>query len=78
MLSDLVEACDAEIDSALANKGRNVGCREEDEGDGEVLDERNVETVFTSELDVGTLEEVESGLEETTLWEELLSISPPE
>jgi hypothetical protein len=38
MFLDLVVTCDAEINTAFAHKGRDVGGREEDEGDGEVLD----------------------------------------
>lgn len=58
MLGDLVEASDAEINLTLADECGDVGSREEDEGDGKVLDERNVEAVFAAELDVGSFEEV--------------------
>ena len=64
---DLVVAGDAEVDAALADKGRDIGGGEEDEGNGEVLDEGDVEAVFAAELDVGALEEVESSGIETAL-----------
>ena len=54
----LVEAGDAEVDPALAHEGRDVGSGEKDQGNREVLDERDVEAVLTPELDVGSLEEV--------------------
>lgn len=68
MLLYLVPASDAEIDTALANKGRDIGGGEEDQGNWEVLDESNVETVLAAELDVGTLEEVECSGIESSLW----------
>ena len=55
MLLNLVEAGDTEVYAALANKCGDVGCWEEDKGDGEVLDERNVEAVLALELNVGAL-----------------------
>lgn len=44
MLSDLVAACYSEIDSTLAYEGGDVGCWEEDESEGEVLDESDVQS----------------------------------
>jgi hypothetical protein len=64
----LVPASDAEIDTALANKGRDIGGGEEDESDWEVLDESDVETVLATKLDVGTLEQVECSGIESSLW----------
>lgn len=58
MLGDLVKARDAEINLTLSDECGDVGGGEEDEGDGEVLDERDVEAVFAAELDVGSFEEV--------------------
>lgn len=58
MLGDLIKARDAEINLTLANECGDVGGGEEDEGDGKVLDERDVEAVFAAELDVGSFEEV--------------------
>ena len=57
---DLVVAGDTEIDAALTDEGRDVGGREEDESNWEVLDEGNVEAMFAAELDIGAFEEVES------------------
>lgn len=67
VLLDLVMACDAQVDLTLANKGGNIGGGQEDQSDGEVLDKRNIEAVFSPELNVGTFKEVESGLIQTTL-----------
>lgn len=64
---DLVVAGNTQIDATLADKGRDIGGGEEDEGDGEVLDEGDVEAVFAAELDVGAFEEVESSGIETAL-----------
>lgn len=61
MLLDLVPSGDAQVDSALADKGGDVRGGEEDEGNREVLDESDVETVLAAKLDVGTLKEVERG-----------------
>jgi hypothetical protein len=58
VLLDLVVAGDAQVDAALSNEGGYVGSGQEDEGDGEVLDERDVEAVLTSELDVGAFKKV--------------------
>lgn len=58
VLGDLVKARDAEINLALADECGDVGGGEENKGDGEVLDERDVEAVFAAELDVGSFEEV--------------------
>ncbi|CRK31105.1 hypothetical protein BN1708_015898, partial [Verticillium longisporum] len=53
VLLDLIPARDAEIALALADKGRYVGGRQEDERDGQVLDVRNVEAVLAAELHIG-------------------------
>jgi hypothetical protein len=62
VLLHLVVARDAQVDAALADEGGDVGGGEEDEGDGQVLDEGNVEAILTLELDVGALEEVQARL----------------
>lgn len=67
MLLHLVVARDAQVDAALADEGRDVGCGQEDQGDGQVLDEGYVEAALAAELDVGAFEEVEGGLEEAAL-----------
>lgn len=61
MLLNLVPSGDAQVDSAFTDKGGDIGGGEEDEGNGEVLDESDVETVLAAELDIGTLKEVECG-----------------
>ncbi|KAL1999427.1 hypothetical protein VTN02DRAFT_4528 [Thermoascus thermophilus] len=58
VLGDLVAAGDAQIDAALAHEGGDVGGGQEDERDGEVLDEGDVETGFTAELDVAPGQQV--------------------
>lgn len=58
MLGDLVAARDAEVYAALADEGRDVGCGKEDERDGQVLDQCDVEARFAAELDVAAGEEV--------------------
>lgn len=58
MLGDLVTAGDTQIDASLSNEGGNVGGGQEDERDGEVLDEGDVETGFTAELDVAPGQQV--------------------
>lgn len=63
----LIVARDAQVDTALADKGGDVCGGEEDEGERQVLDEGDVEAVLASKLDVGALEEVQAGLEEATL-----------
>ena len=52
VLGDLVAAGDTEIDAALSNKCRDVSGGKEDEGDRQVLDQGDIEAVFTAELDV--------------------------
>lgn len=54
MFADLVTASDAKVYSALANKGRDVGGGKEDKSDGVVLDQGDVKSVVSSELDVGS------------------------
>lgn len=70
----LVPACDAKIDTALANKDRDIGGRQEYQCNREVLDEGDVETVFATELDVGTFKEIQGGRIEATLWAKQVSI----
>jgi hypothetical protein len=70
MLLDLVAACDTQIDAALANEGGDVGGREEDERERQVLNKRNVKARVTMELDVGAVKEVEADLVEAALCRE--------
>ena len=71
VLLNLVVASDTEVDTALTDEGGDIGSGEEDESDGEVLDEGNVEAVLATELDVGALEEVQAGLQKTALCKRL-------
>lgn len=52
VLSDLVPARDSDVDAALTDESRDVCGGEEDQGDGEVLDQGDVETGFAAELHV--------------------------
>lgn len=67
MLFDLVATGDSEVNTALADEGGDVGGREEDEREGKVLDERNVEARVAVELNVRAVEEVEADLVEAAL-----------
>lgn len=68
VLLNLIPASDTKVDLALAYKRRDVGRGKEDEGDGKVLDESDVQAVFATELDVGTFKQVKSGGIEASLW----------
>ena len=52
----LIPASDTDIDTALSDESRDIGCGEEDQSDREVLDESDVEAVLAAKLNVGTLE----------------------
>lgn len=67
MLGDLVAAGDTKVDTALTDEGWDVGSGQEDECDGQVLDQRDVETGLAAELDVGSGEEVKGGLLQAAL-----------
>lgn len=67
VLLHLVPARDAQVNLSFAYESGNVGRGEEDEGDGEVLDKGDVQAILAAELDVATLEEVESGSIEAAL-----------
>ena len=68
MLGDLVTASDTQVDAALADEGGDVGGGEEDQGDGQVLDERDVETSLAAELNVAAGEEIKGGLLQAALY----------
>lgn len=68
MLGDLVAAGDTDINATLADESGDVGSGQEDQGNGKVLDESNVEAGFAAELDVSAGEKVEGCLLETALW----------
>lgn len=67
VLLDLIPPRDSEIDAALADKRGDVGGGQEDEGNGQVLDEGNVEAVLSPELDVCALEQVQGRLVQSAL-----------
>lgn len=67
MLGDLVTACDTQVDAALTDEGGDVSGGEEDQGDGQVLDEGDVEAGFATELNIAAGEEVQGSLLETAL-----------
>ena len=75
MFCNLVPTCYAQIDPSFSDECRNVGCREEDERDGVVLDKGDIEAGFSAKLDVGAGEEVKSCLLKPTLCE-TLSMEP--
>lgn len=64
---DLVAASDSEVDTAFANECGDVGGREEDKREREVLDQGDVKARVTVELDIGAVEKVETDLVETAL-----------
>ena len=67
MLFDLVAAGDSEVNAAFADEGGDIGGGEEDEREGKVFDERNVEARVAVELNVRAVEEVEADLVEAAL-----------
>lgn len=58
MFGHFVPARDAQVDAAVADERRDIRCREENQCDGQVLDQGDVETVLASELNVAACEEV--------------------
>lgn len=67
VLGDLIAAGNTKVDTALTNEGWDVGGGQEDEGDGQVLDQGDVEAGLAAELDVAAGEEVKGGLLEAAL-----------
>jgi hypothetical protein len=67
VLGDLVAASDTKITTTLRDEGRDVGGGKEDQGDGEVLDESNVKTRVSVELNVGTVKKLDTCLVKTSL-----------
>lgn len=67
VLLDLVPSGDPQVDLALSDECWYVRCREEDESDGQILHKGYIETVFPPELDIGTFEEIKSGLIQSAL-----------
>lgn len=68
VFADLVTSRNTEIDASFTHEGWDVGCRQEDECDGEVFDEGDVKAGFAAELDVGAGEEVQGCLLEAALY----------
>lgn len=52
MFGDLIAASDSQINAAFTNKSGNIGSGKKDKSKGEILDQRDVETSFTPELDI--------------------------
>lgn len=69
MLCDLVLPGYAKIDPSLTNEGRDVSSGQKDEGEREVLDKGDVEARVTVELDVGTVQQIQTSLVEAALWD---------
>jgi len=67
ILCDLIATGNTKIATTLRDEGRDIGGGQEDEGDGEVLDESNVETRVSVELDVGTVEKLDTCLVKASL-----------
>lgn len=47
-------ASDTQVDITIRNKVRNISCRQENKRNGQILNQSDVETVRTLELDIGT------------------------
>ena len=67
MFLNLIPTSDTNVDTSLTNEGRDIGGGKEDEGDGQVLDQSDIETILAAELNIGTLEQVECGRIEPAL-----------
>ena len=68
MFCHLIAAGYAEINAAFANEGGDVACWEENEGQGKIFHERDIESSLTAELDVGAFEKGEGGLLEASFY----------
>lgn len=62
MLGNCVTARYSKRNTAFTDESGDVSCREEDEGNWEVLDESNIETGFAAELDISTFEQIQGRL----------------
>ena len=67
MFYNLVSTRDTKIDAAFTDEGRNVSSREKNKCYVMVLDQGDVETGFSPELDIAAGEEVEGRLLESAL-----------
>ena len=76
VFGNLIAAGDTEINAALTDEGGDVCSGEEDEGDGEVLNQGNIQAGFAAELDITAGQKVQSGLLKTALCNGKEGISP--
>lgn len=67
MLLNHVITGNTQIDTAFSDECGNVGGRQEDQCNVEVLNESNIQSVLSPELDVGAFEEVECRSIKTSL-----------
>jgi hypothetical protein len=67
VLGNLVTTGNTEVDAAFADESWDVGGGQEDQRDGQVLDEGDIEAGFAAELDITAGEEIEGGLLQTAL-----------
>ena len=72
VLCDLVAASDTKITTALRDEGGDIGGGQEDESDGEVLDEGDIETRVSVELNVGAVKKLDTCLVKTSLCNDVL------
>lgn len=72
VLCDLITASDTEIATTLRDEGRDIRSGQEDESDREVLDEGDVETRVSVELNVGAVEKLDTCLMKTSLCDKVL------
>ena len=66
VLGDLVAAGDSQINAAFADECRDIGSGQEDQRNGQILDQCDIEAGFAAELDVTAGEEVEGCLLQTS------------
>ena len=76
VFGDLVATGDTEINTAFTDEGGDICGGKENEGDGKVLDQSDVQTGFATELDVAAGQEVQRGLLETALCSGTTGVSP--
>lgn len=65
---DFIAACDTQVDAAVADERGDIRCREENQRNGQVLDQSDIETVLAAELDIAACEEVQRGWLKTALF----------
>lgn len=67
VFGDLVSTGNTQINSTLANEGRDICGGQENQRNGQVLDQRNVQSRLSSELNIAASEKVKCGLVEPAL-----------